>query len=273
MTYCLALKVVDGLVCLADGRLTAGSQLSVARKASLHGGAPPTYCIMCSGLRSLRDKVMVYFEEAAGPAAPQPVTRLTGVLSHLSRSIRKAGEEDRDALERSGLAYDLHMIVAGQLADDTDTGLYLVYPEGNWISVDRRQPYLSIGATSYGKAVLDAVLRPETPVATVLKLAYLAFESTRLSSGDVGYPLDVLTFGLDRQWRQREFAEDDLVVLRRWWESSLPRLVETMPEALWLNGLLPGPAHRPGPQRPQARPANPAATQVAAKVGGPSQSK
>ena len=28
--------------------------------------------------------------------------------------------------------------------------MFLVYPEGNWIEVDERTPYLSIGATAYG---------------------------------------------------------------------------------------------------------------------------
>ena len=34
MTYCLAIKVNEGLVCLADGRLTSGTQVTQARKIS-----------------------------------------------------------------------------------------------------------------------------------------------------------------------------------------------------------------------------------------------
>jgi putative proteasome-type protease len=125
---------------------------------------------------------------------------------------------------------------------------------------------------NYLKAVLDAALRPGAPMTTALKLAFLAFEPTRLASGDVGYPLDVLTFGPDRLWREREFAEEELWVLRRWWEVSLPRLIDTMPEALRLNELLPQAAERAAPVGAQARAARPATLQAAAKNGRSSQS-
>ena len=58
MTYCLAIKVREGLVCLADGRITSGSQVSVAKKVSFHGAANRRFLVMTSGLRSLRDKTL-----------------------------------------------------------------------------------------------------------------------------------------------------------------------------------------------------------------------
>ena len=63
MTYCLGVKLREGLICLADGRITSGGQVSIARKASLHGPAEGRVCIMTSGLRSLRDKTITYFEQ------------------------------------------------------------------------------------------------------------------------------------------------------------------------------------------------------------------
>ena len=41
---------------------------------------------------------------------------------------------------------------------------------------------------AYGKPILDRALRFDTPLRTALKLAYLSFNSTRLSSSDVGFP-------------------------------------------------------------------------------------
>ena len=60
--------------------------------------------------------------------------------------------------------------------------MFLVYPQGNWIEVDQRTPYLSIGHTAYGKPILDRALGAETPLRTALKLAYLSFDSSRTSS-------------------------------------------------------------------------------------------
>ena len=270
MTYCLAIRVSEGLVCLTDGRLTAGAQVSAARKASRHGRPGAEFYVMCSGLRSLRDRTLTYFdhwfgaaaktyggalpdaggEPAGGVAEPGTPSRLVEAVEQLSRCVKHVIEDDRENLERSGLHADLHMIVAGQLSGDSGPGLYLIYPEGNWVSVDARLPYLAIGAVAYGKAVLDRTVQADMPLRIALKAAYLAFESTRLASADVGYPLDILTFGRDRIWREREFGHDDLLLLRRWWYKSLVALVETMPEALWQEGLLPGPTWSPRAQAP-----------------------
>src|SRR3546814_10273972 len=37
MTYCLGIRVADGLVCLADGRTTSGNQVTSAQNLPLHG--------------------------------------------------------------------------------------------------------------------------------------------------------------------------------------------------------------------------------------------
>ena len=46
--------------------------------------------------------------------------------------------EDGPSLEESGLRFDLHAIIGGQLADDDEPALFLVYPEGNWVDRDGR---------------------------------------------------------------------------------------------------------------------------------------
>ena len=69
MTFCLGITVEDGLVGLADTRITAGNEMTTAQKLSTYETASGAVFFMTSGLRSLRDKVATYFEEAleAGP--------------------------------------------------------------------------------------------------------------------------------------------------------------------------------------------------------------
>jgi putative proteasome-type protease len=117
---------------------------------------------------------------------------------------------------------------------------HLIYPEGNWIQVDQRTPYLSIGATAYGKPILDRALTRETALATALKLAYLSFDSTRFSSADVGFPLDMLTFAAaDRRWREVHYDYEDLSAQRTWWNEHLTKLAGDMPDGPWLDRLVP----------------------------------
>ena len=133
----MGMTTCEGLVCLADGRITAGDQVSVARKASLHGPADRQVCIMTSGLRSLRDKTIAYFEqEFCGETTT--VTAMHEVLALYAQGLRRAGEEDGDALKASALSFDLHAIIAGQMADDQSPTMFLVYPEGNWIELSER---------------------------------------------------------------------------------------------------------------------------------------
>lgn len=240
MTYCLGIKVDEGLVCLADGRVTSGNLVSNARKVTRHGPPQRQTAIMTSGLRSLRDKTLAYYDRAQRAEHAKGFPSLLEAVSAYCRALRQVGEEDREALAASELQFNLHAIIAGQLPDDAEPMLYLVYPEGNWIGVDRRTPYLSIGSVAYGKPILDRALSFETSLANALKLAYLSFDSTRYSSADVGYPIDMLTWNrADRQWRESQYDYDDLRDQRLWWNEHITRLAASMPHGPWMESLLP----------------------------------
>jgi putative proteasome-type protease len=193
---------------------------------------------MTSGLRSVRDKTVAYLDRAI--AAGEPVDSMLAAVGAFARCLRQVATEDRAALKDGGLEFDLHAILGGQLEGDRDPNLFLVYPEGNWIQVDERTPYLSIGQTAYGKPILDRALRPGTPMPMALKLAYLSFDSSRFSSASVGFPIDFLTYGRgDRQWHQAQFDDDDLRAQRQWWNTNISALVEKMPDGPWLDTLSP----------------------------------
>lgn len=239
MTYCLGIKVREGMVCLADGRITSGNQVSSARKVSLFAADERQVCIMTSGLRSLRDKAVAYFEQASEEESNASLGRMMDVISLYCRCLRQVIDEDRDYLKSAGLFFDLHTIVAGQMKHDKEPKMYLIYPEGNWIEVNERAPHISIGSTSYGKPVLDRVLKWETPISTVLKAAYVAFDSTRLSAVDVGFPVDILTYCYDGRWREQQFEFDDLLDLRKWWSERVMSQIIAMSDDPWADTLLP----------------------------------
>lgn len=239
MTYCLGIKIEEGLVCLADGRVTAGRQLTSARKASLHGRPGQRFCTMTSGLRSLRDKTLAYLDRELTAERAQSVVSMLDAVALYSQCLRRVAKEDRAALKASDLTFDLHTIFAGWLPEDREPALFLVYPEGNWIEVDRRTPYISIGATAYGKPILDRALHFETSLRTALKLAYLSFDSSRTSSADVGFPIDMLVYSRShRRWREAHFDYDDLVEQRVWWNQHITQLANEMPDGPWVEPLL-----------------------------------
>lgn len=238
MTYCLAIKVRDGIVGLADGRITSGTQVTAARKLTVHGAPDARFFIMTSGLRSVRDKTVAYLERERARGAPYQ-TMLEAVTAY-TLALRQVMNEDKAALERSNLAFNLHTLIGGQLPNDASPTIYLVYPEGNWIEVDERTAYLSIGVTTYGKPILDRALRYDTSLRTAMKLAYVSFDSTRLSSTDVGFPIDVISYSVrDRQWRERQYDYDELREQSHWWNRHLTELAMALPDGPWVDGLLP----------------------------------
>lgn len=240
MTYCLAIRVREGLVCLADGRITSGSQVSAAPKATLHGpGETPRFLVMTSGLRSLRDKTLAYVDRELRHSPEDSWTSLLDAVDIYARCLRRTAEEDRSALESSQLRFNLHAIVAGQMAEDPRPTAFLVYPEGNWIEVNERTPYLSIGAVAYGKPILDRTLRDDTPLSLALKAAYLSFDSTRVSSTDVGFPMDLMTLAAgETAWRGIHFEHDELGEQREWWNRHLTELIGQLPDRPWRQALL-----------------------------------
>lgn len=243
MTYCLAICVREGLVCLADGRITSGNQVSVARKATLHGPDGADVLIMTSGLRSLRDKTLALLDRRLRRQRPHGFTCMLDAVEAYAACLRRTAEEDRAALEAGRLTFNLNAIVAGRLAEDPAPTAFLVYPEGNWIEINERTPYLAIGATGYGKPILDRTLAFDTPLAMALKSAYLSFDSTRVSSADVGFPVDVMTLGARQtRWRSAHFVYDDLREQREWWNHELTALAARLPDSPWREQLVPADA-------------------------------
>jgi len=58
MTFCVGMKVQDGLVGIADTRITTGTEYITARKLTIHQHGKHSIFIMTSGLRSVRDKAL-----------------------------------------------------------------------------------------------------------------------------------------------------------------------------------------------------------------------
>ncbi len=234
MSFCLGIKVVDGLVAIADTRITTGSERITARKLNIFHEGDGQFFIMTSGLRSVRDKVLTYFTEIQENQT-DPVDRLFKVVNRLAELIRRVAAEDKPYLEESGLSFNSHAIVGGRLAADTTHKLFLIYPQGNWIEVGEGSPYQIIGTAHYGKPVIDRVLTFHDSLQTALKVGVLSFDSTRISAADVGFPIDVALFRRDSfSIVQHRYDAEDLADITSWWQDKLRESVRTLPDK-WMD--------------------------------------
>jgi putative proteasome-type protease len=229
MTFCLGIKVSEGLVGIADTRVLSGSEVVVARKVSIYQRDCQTMFLMTSGLRSLRDKAVTYFEEVMGQQEHQ-LDRLFKAVNVFAAQVRRVASEDREALAESGLTFDFHALIGGQFESDTEHRLYLVYPQGNWIEVGQGTPYHIIGASGYGKPILDRTLKYHDPMRFALKVGCLAFDSSRISAAGVDFPIDVLLYARNTYHIvEYRYEKEDLQDVSTWWQERLRHSVNELP--------------------------------------------
>ena len=251
MTFCLGMKVEDGLVGIADTRVTTGGEFITAGKVSIHQHGRHSMFLMTSGLRSVRDKAVTYFDEAISES-DQSFDKLFKAVNVFASQIRRVADEDKNALYNAGLIFNLHALVGGQLENDLTHKLYLIYPQGNWVEVSEGTPYCIIGESGYGKPLLDRVLRYHTSMNLALKVGFLAFDATRTSSTSVEYPLDVVLYRHDTfDILQHRFQREDLADISSWWQSRIYDSVEKLPAA-WVERLLDSLPHTTRSSPPRA---------------------
>ncbi|TXK48736.1 peptidase [Pontibacter qinzhouensis] len=229
MTYCLGIKVKEGLIALADTRITAGTSTTTKKKTYIAQKDNYSLFIMTSGLRSVRDKAVHYFQELVEEGVVY--NKLYKAVNAFGEQIKRVAEEDRAALERAGLKFNLNSIVGGQLKDDKEHKLFLLYSEGNWVELDEGSPYVIIGNSGQGKAILNRVLNDTTTMKQALKAGFLSFDSTRVSNNDVEFPIDVILYKKDSfQLVEHRYEKKDLEHIAELWAQKLTDALEDIPE-------------------------------------------
>ena len=237
MTFCLGMSVEEGLVGIADTMITVGNETIPARKVKTFAIANGQFFLMTSGLRSVRDKTLTYFEEIMDTEVLDDCDRLYKVVNELSGSIRRVADEDKGALKESGLSFDIHALVGGRMSGDKKHKLYLVYPEGNWVEIGQNTPYYIIGARGYGKPVLDRTLVWSDPLLFALKVGCLAFDSTRLSATGVDFPIDVVIyFNATGELVEHRYEYEDFQEISTWWQERLRSSVQELPSE-WIENV------------------------------------
>src|ERR1700733_6464725 len=194
MTYCLGIKVKEGLLAIANTRITSGTATTVKKKITIQQKDGFSLFIMTSGLRSVRDKALVYFNELLETTE---YNKLYKAVNAFGEQIKRVAQEDKASLEKAGFKFDLNTIIGGQLKNDEEHKLFLLYPEGNWVELGQGAPYVVIGNSGHGKAILNRTVKEDSSMKLALKAGFLSFDSTRVSSSNVGFPIDVVLYKKD----------------------------------------------------------------------------
>lgn len=228
MTFCIGIRVNAGLVVLSDTRVVKGSETSRKSKLSTMTDGRSEAVVMTSGLRSVRDKVVARLEDRL--AAGTEFDRFHQFATTYGDELRAVRAEDEAALADGGLTFNSNAILAGKFPNDSDPVLMHIYPEGNWVEATDDAPYIIIGRSSYGKPILDRLLRADSTLKQAITLAYLAFDATSASATDVDFPIDIGVLPREREhFATRRFTREDMAHVHATWHEHLREALDRLP--------------------------------------------
>ncbi len=229
MTYCLALRLEEGLVFLADTRTNAGvDNVSSYRKLHVLRPAPDrAFVLQSAGNLATTQEVLDRIDrDLRSPDAPESlatVSRLFEAALYVGRLSREVAKGHHEALAEVGADGTATFILGGQIGPDP-ADILLVYPEGNYIRASDERPFLQIGESKYGKFMLDLVVRTGVDLETATMIAVGSMMSTAAANLSVGPPYDVGIYLNDSLVIEQFRIEEDspvLVRLRTTWERHL----------------------------------------------------
>lgn len=200
MTYCLAMRLTQGLVFLSDTRTNAGvDNVGTYRKLFvLHPAPDRTIVIQSAGNLATTQEVLDRIErDLAVPGAAGSLAtgaHLWELALYLGQVSVEVAAAHRPALAPSGADGTSTFLLGGQIGDQPPD-ILLVYPEGNYIRASEERPFLQIGETKYGKFLLELAAGAQVPLETAAKVALSSMLSTAHANLSVGPPYD---FGLYR---------------------------------------------------------------------------
>ena len=193
MTYCMALRLDEGLIFLSDTRTNAGvDNVGTYRKLHLlRPAADRLFVLQSAGslatTHEVLDRIAADLDAPGDHESLATVSHLHEAAIYIGRLGREVAQRHRSSLGDSATAT---FILGGQIAGERPD-LFLVYPEGNYIRVSDDRPFLQIGESKYGKFMLELAVHAQVRLEPAIKIALSSMVSTAHSNLSVGPPYDV----------------------------------------------------------------------------------
>ncbi|HMM74905.1 MAG TPA: peptidase [Gammaproteobacteria bacterium] len=240
MTYCIGIALDKGLVFCSDSRTNAGiDQVSTYSKMHAFGiDGDRQFVLLSAGNLATTQSVVHQLRHdirATAERSLMTVTNLADAADYIGEiSIRRQARY----LESGHSSFDpkVSFVFGGQIKGEAP-GIFLIYPEGNYITASRDHPFLQIGESKYGKPILDRVITPATSIDEAAKCAIVSMDSTVRSNLSVGPPIELRVYETDGfvPGRYLKFEEDDAYLrqLARSWNQKVIEAFAALPEVNW----------------------------------------
>jgi putative proteasome-type protease len=236
MTYCIAMRLEQGLLFGADTRTNAGvDHISTFRKLHcFHKPNSHAIVLLCSGNLATSQMVIEHLKRNIDRAKRHllEVNSLFDAAILVGRLLKTVIEDAAGDDKNDQQTFTGNIILGGQIKEESHR-LFLIYPQGNFIEATEETPYLQIGEHKYGKPIVDRSVEYYTPLPRALNAMFVSLDSTIKSNLSVGLPIDVLIYERDSFdiSRQRRFFEQDpeFIAVRQHWNQGVNELLANLP--------------------------------------------
>ena len=240
MTYCVGVKLEEGLIFASDSRTHAGvDNYAKFCKMTVFDRAGDRVLVLLSsgGLAATQAVINVLRQRAAAePPHLWSVTSMFDVANLVADAMRDIERRDGPFLEGGGLKFNASFILGGQIAGE-DMRLFRIYAEGNFIEAGSETSFLQTGEAKYGKPILDLVVNPSATLEDTTKCVLVSFDSTMLSNLSVGMPIDLLCYARDSlsvtMKRRFDVGDAYFEVLTKQWVAGTRKVFRELPALGW----------------------------------------
>jgi putative proteasome-type protease len=205
MTYCVGLRVAEGLVLLADTQTNAGLD-NISRFTKMFTFEQPgerVLALLTAGNLSITQGVIARLrhgvqrgQQDGGVETVLNAESLFQVAQLVGAEMRRVQAEHREAILQQGTSADATILLAGQRRGGKHR-LFLIYSAGNFIQATEDTPYFQLGEHKYGKPILDRVVTAASSLDESLKAVCVSMDSSIRSNLSVGMPLDLAVIEKD----------------------------------------------------------------------------
>ena len=239
MTYCVGLRLENGLVFMSDTLTNAGVD-NINRNKKMYSWSIKNYrsiILLTSGnlatsqaaVNIINEKISENDLEHDNILKAPSMFKVARIIGRILREVTSEFAADGQNADNQ---YSSTFILGGQIKGDGHK-LFLIYPEGNFIESSEDQPFFQIGETKYGKPIIVRAYDKSLDFGEAIKLLLVSFDSTMKANVSVGLPIDLCTlkkssFIISNKIRIDQNNLYFKNISERWW-TSLKEAIKSLP--------------------------------------------
>jgi len=244
MTYCVAIKLNEGLVFASDSRTNAGVDHvnTYSKMFSFQVPGERLFVILTAGnlatTQAVINSIRRDFDDPDAPVSLRTAEHLFEAAHYVGELNRREAHRHStdDGPDQASFLPSASFLLGGQIKGQ-DHDVFMIYPQGNYITASPANPYLQIGENKYGKPILDRIIALEMPLDDAARCALVSLDSTMRSNVSVGPPFELAIY------RRGEFelahylnltlASPLYKSLQKRWNEGLRRAFNRLPRFDW----------------------------------------